>query len=228
MLVRHGESRWNLENRFTGWVDVPLSEKGIVEAQRCAEHCAKLHYDVAFTSRLLRAQETLLIILARQNRTGIFQHTERPPFAEWIQRSNRLVLSDLPVFASITLDERYYGDLQGLNKKEAEEKFGKEQVVAWRRGFFDRPPGGESLSDAHTRMLPYLTEMILPRVQAGENVLVSAHGNTLRVVIKYLELISDDQIPFVELPSATPLVYEYRNGEYERIDGEYRFNRPLR
>jgi 2,3-bisphosphoglycerate-dependent phosphoglycerate mutase len=228
VLVRHGESRWNVENRFTGWVDIPLSERGIREAGRCAEHCAKFAYSAAFTSRLLRAQETLLVILARQDRTGIFQHTERPPYADWIQRSNRMEDHDLPVFANVVLDERYYGDLQGLRKDEADRTYGAEQVNAWRRGYADRPPNGESLADAHARMLPYFAETILPRAQSGEDVIVVAHGNTLRAAIKHLEDIPDDHIAFVDLPEATPLVYEWHANRFQRVEGSYDFHRPLR
>ncbi len=228
VLVRHGESRWNVENRFTGWVDVPLSQQGITEAERCAVHCAKYRYTAAFTSRLLRAQETLLVILARQDRTGVFQHTERPPFAEWIRQSNRLDGGDLPVFANIALDERYYGELQGMDKAEANRIYGPELVTAWRRGYTDRPPSGESLADAYTRVLPYLTQNVFPLVERGEDVIVVAHGNTLRAAIKQMENIPDDQIPFVNLPEATPLVYEYRAGQFNRIEGEYDYGRPLR
>ena len=228
VLVRHGESRWNLCNRFTGWVDVPLSEKGIKEAEQCAEHCKHYKYSAAFTSRLTRAQETLLIILSKQNRTGVFQHEADARYSKWIKGSNRGSGSDIPVFASSALNERYYGLLQGLEKGAAEKKYGKEQVRSWRRGYTNRPPRGETLEEAHARMHPYLVKEILSRVRKGENVLVTAHGNTLRAAIKHLEGISDEQIALVDLPEAKPLIYEYRRGRFVRIEGEYKLDRPLR
>lgn len=228
VLVRHGESRWNLCNRFTGWIDVPLSEKGIKEAEECAQHCRQYAYAAAFTSNLTRAQETLLIILSQQDRTGVFQHDHDPKYSTWIRGSNRCSGSDIPVFASSALNERYYGALQGMEKGSAERKYGKEKVQAWRRGYTNRPPRGESLEEAHARMHPYLVKKILPRVRRGENILVTAHGNTLRAAIKHLEGISDEQIALVDLPEAKPLIYEYRKGRFVRIEGEYKLDRPLR
>ncbi len=228
ILVRHGESRWNLSNRFTGWVDVPLSEKGIREAERCAIHCKRYEYSAAFTSNLTRAQETLLIILSKQERTGVFQHEDDPRYSRWIRGSNYSDHNDIPIFASTALNERYYGALQGMEKDAAEQKYGKKKVLAWRRGYTDKPPRGESLEEAHARMHPYLMKKILPRVKRGENILVTAHGNTLRAAIKHLEGISEDQIAFVDLPQAKPLVYKFRHGRFERIEGEYHLDRPLR
>lgn len=228
VLVRHGESRWNLHNRFTGWVDVPLSEKGIKEAERCALHCKRYEYAAAFTSNLTRAQATLLIILSQQERTGIFQHDPHTGDAQWIHHSNRYGGSDIPIFSSAALNERYYGALQGMNKETAEKKYGKTQVRAWRRGYADKPPRGESLKAAHARMHPYFVRTILPRVRRGENIIVTAHGNTLRAAIKHLELISDVDISHVDLPDATPLIYEFRRGRFVRTEGQYRLDRPLR
>lgn len=228
ILVRHGESRWNLDNRFTGWVDVPLSEEGIREAQACAMHCKKYDYTSAFTSMLSRAQATLLVILSQQNRTGIFQHPDDSQYAKWIRASNRHNGDGIPVYMDHRLNERYYGALQGMEKDTAEKKFGTEQVITWRRGYLEQPPGGESLKDAHERMHPYLVRAILPRVRKGENVLLVAHGNTLRAAIKHIEEISEEDIAFIDLPKAKPIVYGYRAGKYTRIGGEYTFKRPLR
>lgn len=228
VLVRHGESRWNLCNRFTGWIDVPLSEKGIKEAEECAVHCKKYEYSAAFTSNLTRAQETLLIILSQQNKTGVFQHDHDPKYSNWLRGSNRCSGDDIPVFPSAALNERYYGSLQGMDKDAAEKKYGKEKILAWRRGYSDRPPRGESLEEAHARMHPFLVKKILPKVRKGENVIVTAHGNTLRAAIKHLEEISDDQITHIDLPQAKPLVYEFNRGRFTRIEGEYQLDRPLR
>lgn len=228
VLVRHGESRWNLSNRFTGWVDVPLSENGIREAGRVAAHCRKFAYDTAFVSALSRAQETLLIILARQGRTGIFQRPENSRHAGWIRKSNVCGPDDLPVHVSDALNERYYGELQGMEKRAAEKKYGEKKVLAWRRGYAARPPGGESLEETHARVHPYLVRKILPRVRRGEDILVVAHGNTLRAIIKHLEGVSDDDIAFIDLPEAMPLAYRHRHGRFTHVEGDYRFNRPLR
>ncbi len=227
VLVRHGESRWNLCNRFTGWIDVPLSIKGIQEAEACAIHCKKYSYAAAFTSDLTRAQSTLLIILSQQERTGIFQHDD-PKYLHWTHSSNKCGSDDLPIFASDALNERYYGALQGLEKHEAEAEYGAANVLSWRRSYRAQPPGGESLAEAHARTTPFLLSEILPRVERGENIIVTAHGNTLRGIIKHLEGLSDEQIAFVDLPEAMPLIYDYQDGKYSRIEGEYELNRPLR
>lgn len=228
VLVRHGESRWNQCNRFTGWVDVPLSEAGIREAQRCAGHCAPYDFDVAFTSALERAHETLFIILSRQDRTGVMQHGIDPRYAQWIRRSIRCGAGDIPVFASARLNERYYGLLQGMEKPAAEKKFGKKKVIDWRRGYRTHPPAGESLADTFRRVLPFFRGRIQSRLRKGQNVLLVAHGNTLRAIIKEIEGLSEAQIASVDLPQAAPLVYQFRAGRYRRIAGEYRLDRPLR
>ncbi len=228
VLVRHGESRWNLCNRFTGWVDVPLSERGIKEAQVCAKHCENFNFNSAFTSDLERAHETLLIILSIQNKTAIVQHTEDSRYRRWVSASNRCGAGDLPVFTSPLLNERYYGSLQGMEKGEAEGRFGKDKVLRWRRGFSDRPPQGETLKEVFERVLPYFVKKIVPLAKRGEEVLVAGHGNTLRAIIKYLEGIKDEDIAFVDLPKGHPLVYEYKRGTFTRTGGEYGFKRPLR
>lgn len=228
VLVRHGESRWNLSNRFTGWCDVPLSEEGIHEAERCAEHCKRYEYNAAFTSDLIRAQETLSIILSRQNSTSVFQHEEDKRYSTWIRDSNRYSGSDIPVFSSAVLNERYYGALQGMDKNAAEKKYGKDKVLLWRRSYRERPPRGESIQEAHIRMHSYLLKKIFARVKRGEKVILTSHGNTLRGVIKHLEGISDENITHIDLPEATPLVYDFRKGKFIRIAGEYHLDRPLR
>ena len=228
VLVRHGESQWNLSNRFTGWVDVPLSKNGIKEAEKCAAHCMRYHYTSAYASKLMRAQETLAIILSRHANTGIFQHFDKGEHAQWFFHSNKDKRGDVPVCTHIALNERYYGMLQGMDKKSAEKKYGKKKVFAWRRGYRDRPPQGESLEDTHKRMQGYFVKHILSKVQRGETVLVTAHGNILRGAIKHLENITDHDIAFIDLPEAKPLVYQYSRGVYKRIEGEYRFDRPLR
>jgi 2,3-bisphosphoglycerate-dependent phosphoglycerate mutase len=217
ILVRHGQSRWNLENRFTGWVDVPLSEKGIKEAMDCAVELENVKIDVAFTSKLIRAQETLLLILAKQNKTGIFLH-ESDKRDKWSQHPSRFEENEIPIFSSDALNERFYGNLQGQNKQDARDKFGEEQVFRWRRSYDVRPPGGESLKDTYERTIPYFKEVIVPQLENGKNVIVAAHGNSLRSVIKYIENISDEDIPKLELATGKPLFYSFENGELKKAE----------
>lgn len=229
VIVRHGESRWNLCNRFTGWVDVPLSEEGVREAQSCAQHCAVFDFDAAFTSDLERTQETLLIILSAQGRTAVVQHVDDIRYRTWLRQSNRCSTGDIPVFRNEHLNERYYGSLQGMDKAYAEKRYGKEKVFLWRRGYDDRPPGGaETLREAFERAWPYVRRKIVPRVRRGETILLAGHGNTLRTIIKHFEGISEEDALFIDLPEAQAIVYDYRHGAFVRAKGEYRFNRPLR
>jgi 2,3-bisphosphoglycerate-dependent phosphoglycerate mutase len=185
VLVRHGESEWNLKNLFTGWRDVGLTEKGIREAQAAGRRLKAqgLRFDVAFTSALVRAQRTLDLMLAEMGQTNI------------------------PVFKDQALNERDYGELVGLNKDDARKKWGAEQVHIWRRSYDIQPPGGESLKDTVARALPYFIQEILPRVLRGERVLVSAHGNSLRALVMVLERLTPEQILKRELATGMPLIY---------------------
>ncbi len=225
ILVRHGESRWNTANKFTGWVDVPLSEVGIHEALICAKKLANLRIDIAFTSELERAQETLLLILASQNKTGVFLH-ESSKRRKWSLHPCQIGKGEIPIYSSELLNERYYGRLQGMNKNEARRKWGREQVFIWRRSYDVAPPGGESLRDVCRRALPYFRKTIMPQSRK-KNVLVSAHGNSLRAIIKYLDRISGEDIPNLELPYAKPIVYRWKGGALERDNHEHTFDRPL-
>lgn len=185
VLVRHGESDWNLKNLFTGWRDVDLTEKGIEEARAAGRKLKGLglRFDVAFTSALIRAQRSLDLMLDELGQTGI------------------------PVFKNLALNERDYGDLSGLNKDDARKKWGDEQVLLWRRSYDVAPPGGESLKDTAARVLPYYIQEILPRVLTGDNVLVSAHGNSLRALVMGLERLSPEQIVKREIGTGVPLLY---------------------
>ena len=212
VIVRHGESEWNQKNLFTGWVDVELSENGKAEAKRAGKALkeAGIDFDICFTSYLKRAINTQQIILKEMER-------------EW-----------LPVFKSYKLNERHYGALSGLNKKETAEKYGDDQVKIWRRSFDVRPPVMEednqynslknpayrdvdpaevpmceSLKDTIARTVPYFEKEIKPLVMEGKRVMIAAHGNSLRSLIKYFENISDEEIINVEIPTGTPLVYEF-------------------
>jgi len=185
VLVRHGQSEWNLKNLFTGWKDVDLTEQGVAEARAAGRKLKAqgLGFDVAYTSALKRAQRTLDLILAEMGQTGI------------------------PIVRDQALNERDYGDLVGLNKDDARKKWGEEQVHVWRRSYDVPPPGGESLKDTVARALPYFVQEILPRVLRGERVLISAHGNSLRALIMVLERLSPEQILKRELGTGVPIVY---------------------
>lgn len=184
VLVRHGQSQWNLENRFTGWVDVPITEKGAEEARRAGRELKGIKFDLAFTSELQRAQQTLDILLKESGQAKI------------------------PIEKDKALNERHYGDLQGLNKAETAKKYGEEQVHVWRRSYDVKPPNGESLKDTAERTLPYFNEKILPAAAAGKNILVSAHGNSLRAIVMALDKLGPDQIVKVEIGTCQPILYE--------------------
>jgi 2,3-bisphosphoglycerate-dependent phosphoglycerate mutase len=184
VIIRHGQSQWNLENRFTGWVDVPLSAQGIEEAKAAGEKLKAYQFDEAYTSDLQRAQHTLQYILEGVGQTSI------------------------PVTRNLALNERMYGDLQGLDKADTAAKYGAEQVHIWRRSYDIAPPGGESLKDTADRVIPYLEAEILPKLRAGKNIIIAAHGNSLRALVMYLEGMTPEQILAFEIPTATPRVYE--------------------
>jgi 2,3-bisphosphoglycerate-dependent phosphoglycerate mutase len=191
-LVRHGQSEWNLKNLFTGWRDVELTEKGIEEARAAgrAMRAQGLVFDVAFTSALKRAQETLRLIL------------------------EELGQGEIEIIRDQALNERDYGDLTGLNKDDARARWGEEQVHVWRRSFDVPPPGGESLKNTAERVLPYFEREIRPRVEKGERVLIVAHGNSLRALIMQLEGLSGEEIVQRELATGAPIVYRLsRDGQ---------------
>ena len=184
VLVRHGQSLWNLENRFTGWVDVPLTAKGEEEARQAGERLTGRHFDVAYTSVLSRAQETLRIIME-------------------VARFH-----DLPIIRDQALNERHYGDLQGLNKAETAERYGKEQVHTWRRSYATPPPNGEALKNTAERTLPFFERAILGDIKQGKDVLVVAHGNSNRSIVMQLDDLDEEGVLSLELGTGVPLVYD--------------------
>jgi 2,3-bisphosphoglycerate-dependent phosphoglycerate mutase len=185
VLVRHGQSEWNLKNLFTGWRDVDLTEQGVTEAREAGRklEAQGLTFDIAYTSALKRAQRTLGLMLEELGQTKI------------------------PIIKDQALNERDYGDLSGLNKDDARKKWGEEQVHIWRRSYDVAPPGGESLKDTLARTLPYYVTEILPRVLRGERVLVAAHGNSLRALVMVLEKLSPEQILKREIGTGVPIIY---------------------
>lgn len=213
ILLRHGQSTWNALNKFTGWVDVPLSHQGLEEAAIAAQKLKSYPIDVCFASLLIRAIQTALVVLVecdavRNGKSPIIKHNiDNPDWHSW-DRYEGDPNEEIPIFTCQALDERYYGDLQGLNKTETAEKYGKEQVAVWRRSFSVRPPGGESLADTAARTLPFFQRRILPQVQAGDNVLVAAHGNSLRSIMMQLDNLSEEEVPKLELATGVPIIYE--------------------
>ena len=196
ILVRHGQSEWNKKNLFTGWKDPNLTDLGVKEAIKAGEllKTKGLNFDIMFTSDLFRAQETGRLILEKMNQT------------------------DIPVVKDQSLNERNYGDLAGLNKDDAREKWGEDQVHIWRRSFDVPPPGGESLKNTAERVLPYFKSDILPKVNEGLDILIAAHGNSLRALVMELERISQDEIVKLEIATGDPLTYECSNGEIIRTN----------
>jgi 2,3-bisphosphoglycerate-dependent phosphoglycerate mutase len=188
VLVRHGESEWNRLNMFTGWQDVDLTEEGVAEAHRAGAmlKAEGAHIDLAFTSLLKRAQNTLKIILSELDQ------------------------DKLPIVFDAALNERHYGDLVGLNKDEARQRWGEEQVHLWQRSYDIAPPGGESLKDTAARVLPFYTKRIVPELQAGKNVILVAHGNSLRSLVMQLDRLSPEQVKELTIGTGMPLIYRLR------------------
>jgi 2,3-bisphosphoglycerate-dependent phosphoglycerate mutase len=193
ILIRHGESLWNAANRFTGWTDVDLSDRGVEEAEEAGRQLAEIRFDIVHTSDLVRAQRT----------------------AEIIMRHNR-VSGDVPTKYDWRLNERHYGALQGLNKAETAEEHGADQVHVWRRSFDVSPPEGESLKMTADRTIPYFTDEIVPDLAGGRNVLVSAHGNSLRSIVMHIDGISPEDIVSLEIPTGEPIHYTYDEGVITR------------
>lgn len=199
ILLRHGQSQWNLENRFTGWTDMPLTPQGEKDAATVAGVLAEYRFDYAFTSRLIRANQTLDTIL-------------------------RTLGQSPTVLMDSALNERHYGDLQGLNKAETAEKYGQEQVLLWRRSYATRPPNGESIEDCERRTWPFFKQYILPLLQEGKTVLVAAHGNSLRPIIKNLDGLTGDETAVLEIGLCTPYIYTFEgdkviNKEIREVPG---------
>jgi 2,3-bisphosphoglycerate-dependent phosphoglycerate mutase len=184
VVFRHGQSVWNLENKFTGWVDVDLSPKGVEEARAAGARLKDFNFDIGYTSGLKRAQDTLRIALESAGKLNI------------------------DIIRDPALNERMYGDLQGLNKAETAQKFGEEQVKIWRRSFDIAPPNGESLKDTAARVIPFFDKEIAPHLRAGKNVVIAAHGNSLRALIMHLEKMTPAQILEFEIGTGVPRVYE--------------------
>lgn len=221
VLLRHGESVWNKLDVFTGWVDIPLSPAGIEEALKAGDRLCDKVFDAVFVSSQVRSMETAMLCLSRSKseKTPVIIHEEdfNKKFAEWTKihdkETEKMIL---PVYRNWELNERFYGDLQGKNKKKTASEYGEEKVQLWRRSFDVRPPNGESLKDTSERAIPFFRKKVVPLLEKGKNVLVSAHGNSLRSVVMYLNGLTEEQVVSLEIPTGVPMFFGYVNGRFIR------------
>lgn len=219
ILLRHGKSEWNQKNRFTGWVDVPLSKAGVVEAQKAGQRIAHIDFDVIFISTLMRAQMTAMIAMSEHEsgKTPVILHQGEGKLSEWGKIYDpKAKENTIPVYVSWEINERMYGELQGLDKDETRAKFGVDQVKIWRRSFDTPPPKGESLEMTAKRSIPYFKETIMPYLKEGKNVLISAHGNSLRSIVMFLDNLTNEQVLELEIPTGEPLCYQFEGETWEK------------
>lgn len=218
ILIRHGQSLWNQMDLFTGWVDIPLAPNGIEEAIKAGQKMHGLNIDIAFTSTLIRAQMTLFLALseAKLKKTPVIMH-DKGQLQQWSEIYSEETKKHLiPVYEAPQLNERYYGKLQGSNKQQMREVYGKEQVEKWRRSYDIAPPEGESLKMTKERTLPYFNNTIVPHLQQGKNVIISAHGNSLRSIIMELDNLSETEIVSLEIPFGEPIIYELHGDHFKK------------
>lgn len=219
ILLRHGQSIWNQRNLFTGWVDVPLSEKGIQEAFEAGKKIQDIPIDIVFTSTLSRAIMTAMLALThhKSHKVPVLLHEGKGKEAAWSKiYSAETEAHILPVHSAWELNERMYGELQGLNKAETAEKFGADQVKIWRRSFNVAPPGGESLEMTAARSIPYFQKHILSELKKGKNVFVSAHGNSLRSIMMHIDGLTKEQVLELELETGAPVIYSYNSDVFHK------------
>lgn len=219
IMMRHGQSEWNKADVFTGWADIPLSAQGIEEALKAGEKIKKLPIDVIFMSTLVRAQATAMLAMSVHEGGKIpkVMHPEDKRLDEWGQVWDKeMEKKCIPVHKAWQLNERFYGQLQGLNKQATREKYGVEQVKIWRRSYDVAPPGGESLEMTAKRTIPYFKENVLPLLNEGKNVFISAHGNSLRSIIMYLDNLTKEQVVDLELATGEPIFYSIENGSWRK------------
>ncbi len=218
VLIRHGESVWNRMNVFTGWVDVPLSSIGITEAINAGKQLSNIEFNVIFTSLQVRAMETAMLIIAQNNskKTPVIIHLEGK-MQEWsVIYSDQMKDNIIPVYQDWHLNERYYGELQGKNKAETAKEYGDELVHQWRRSYDIPPINGECLKETAGRTIPFFIEKIVPQLEQGKNVLVSAHGNSLRSIVMYIDNLTKEGVLSLEIPTGKPLFYEMERGKLIR------------
>ena len=217
ILLRHGQSEWNKRNLFTGWVDVPLSQEGIDEAFSAGDAIKDIPIDFIVTTTLMRAQMTAMLAMTRHSsgKVPVVMHAGEGKLEAWGKiHGHEAQAHVIPVIRCWELNERAYGELQGLNKAETAEKYGADQVKVWRRSFDVAPPGGESLAMTAERSIPYFEKAVAPLLEQGKNVLVCAHGNSLRSIMMDLDGLSKDQVVHLELATGIPVVYQYNSGSF--------------
>ena len=219
ILMRHGQSQWNNYNLFTGWVDIPLSTQGVEEALKGGRTIMDEPIDIIFTSTLIRAQMTAMLAMTvhHSGKVPVILHPGEGKLEEWGSIYSPLSQAQtIPVIRAWELNERMYGELQGVNKKELAEKYGPEQVQIWRRSFDVPPPKGESLEMTAARSIPYFEKNIVPCLAQGQNVFVAAHGNSLRSIIMDLDKLSPQEVVRLELATGLPVIYQYNNGRFTK------------
>ncbi len=217
ILMRHGQSQWNLYNLFTGWVDIPLSAKGVQESLEGGRQIQNEPVDLIFTSSLIRAQMTAMLAMTvhHSGKVPVILHQDGGKSEDWSKIYSPLTQAQtIPVICAWELNERMYGELQGLNKADLAEKFGPEQVQIWRRSYDIAPPKGESLKMTATRTIPYFEQTIVPLIKQGLNIFIAAHGNSLRSIIMDLDELNEHEVVSLELPTGLPIIYNYENEQF--------------
>jgi 2,3-bisphosphoglycerate-dependent phosphoglycerate mutase len=223
IMMRHGQSTWNKLNLFTGWVDIPLSEEGIQEAIEGGQNIKNIPIDVVFTSSLIRSIMTAMLVMNQHcsEKVPVILHQHEELFGDWSKIYSETTQQQcIPVIRAWELNERMYGELQGLNKEDTIKKYGAEQVQLWRRSYNTCPPKGESLAMTAERSIPYFRNTIVPYLEQGQNVFISAHGNSLRSIVMFLEGLSQEQVIKLELATGHPLIYTYEQGLFKRVENE--------
>jgi 2,3-bisphosphoglycerate-dependent phosphoglycerate mutase len=216
IMMRHGESEWNKLNQFTGWVDIPLSQKGIEEALEGGRRIKDIPIDIIVMTTLIRSQMTAMLAMSQHSsgKVPVVLHPGEGNLDKWGKIYNEEAANaSIPCVICWELNERMYGELQGYNKAKLAEKYGAEQIKIWRRSYSIRPPNGESLEMTANRSIPYFEQKIVPLLEEGKNVFVSAHGNSLRAIIMVLDGLSKEEVLSLEIPTGVPIIYNYQKGK---------------
>lgn len=219
VMMRHGQSEWNKQNLFTGWVDIPLSKEGIQEALEGGKKIAHIPFDLIFASSLIRAIDTAMLVMSVHSgkKVPYILHPHQGKLEKWGKiYSETAEKNCIPVTLAWELNERMYGRLQGMNKKEMMEKYGEEQVKLWRRSFDTAPPEGESLAMTAERAIPYFQKQVIPHLEQGKNVFISAHGNSLRAIVMFLDGLTKEQVIALELATGEPIIYDFKGGQWKK------------
>ncbi len=219
ILLRHGQSEWNKQNLFTGWIDIPLSQKGIEEAISAGKSLSEYNIDVVYVSSLIRSHMTAFIAMAQSKLPKIpyIYHSSEDPKASWYELGAQGNSFLIPVYKAWELNERMYGALQAKSKTETMKEYGEAQVKLWRRSYDVQPPEGESLEETSKRSIPFFKEKIEKDLKNGKDVFVCAHGNSLRSIVMEIERLSNEEVLELEIPTGVPIVYNYNQGAFEKV-----------